>query len=236
MAEANKILLVEDDPHLAKGLQFNLEREGYEVFLVDNGASALEQLREKDFDLIVLDLMLPGLGGLEVARTIRETNIRFPILMLTAKSSKKDREIGLQAGADDYLTKPFHLPELLLRIKGILRRSEWYKEPVHDQDVFRFSEMWINFRTGKVKGVDGEFYLTTKEALVMKLLVEKKDDIVSREELLEKVWGYDPQTETRTVDNFISRLRKYFEKRPQKPVHILTVREKGYQFVSGSDS
>lgn len=236
MAEANKILLVEDDPHLAKGLQFNLEREGYEVFLVDNGASALEQLREKDFDLIVLDLMLPGLGGLEVARTIRETNIRFPILMLTAKSSKKDREIGLQAGADDYLTKPFHLPELLLRIKGILRRSEWYKEPVHDQDVFRFSEMWINFRTGKVKGVDGEFYLTTKEALVMKLLVEKKDDIVSREELLEKVWGYDPQTETRTVDNFISRLRKYFEKRPQKPVHILTVREKGYQFVSDSDS
>ena len=236
MAEANKILLVEDDPHLAKGLQFNLEREGYEVFLVDNGASALEQLREKDFDLIVLDLMLPGLGGLEVARTIRETNIRFPILMLTAKSSKKDREIGLQAGADDYLTKPFHLPELLLRIKGILRRSEWYKEPVHDQDVFRFSEMWINFRTGKVKGVDGEFYLTTKEALVMKLLVEKKDDVVSREELLEKVWGYDPQTETRTVDNFISRLRKYFEKRPQKPVHILTVREKGYQFVSGSDS
>jgi two-component system, OmpR family, alkaline phosphatase synthesis response regulator PhoP len=236
MAEANKILLVEDDPHLAKGLQFNLEREGYEVFLVDNGASALDQLREKDFDLIVLDLMLPGLGGLEVARTIRETNIRFPILMLTAKSSKKDREIGLQAGADDYLTKPFHLPELLLRVKGILRRSEWYKEPVHDQDVFRFSEMWINFRTGKVKGVDGEFYLTTKEALVMKLLVEKKDDIVSREELLEKVWGYDPQTETRTVDNFISRLRKYFEKRPQKPVHILTVREKGYQFVSGSDS
>ena len=236
MTAASKILLVEDDPHLAKGLRFNLEREGYEVFLVDNGASALDQLREKDFDLIVLDLMLPGLGGLEVARTIRETNIRFPILMLTAKSSKKDREIGLEAGADDYLTKPFHLPELLLRIKGILRRSEWYKEPVHDQDVFRFSEMWINFRTGKVKGVDGEFYLTTKEALVMKLLVEKKDDIVSREELLEKVWGYDPQTETRTVDNFISRLRKYFEKRPQKPVHILTVREKGYQFVSGSDS
>ena len=236
MTTASKILLVEDDPHLAKGLQFNLEREGYEVFLVDNGASALDQLREKDFDLIVLDLMLPGLGGLEVARTIRETNIRFPILMLTAKSSKKDREIGLEAGADDYLTKPFHLPELLLRIKGILRRSEWYKEPVNDQDIFRFSKMWINFRTGKVKGVDGEFYLTTKEALVMKLLVGKKGDVVSREELLEKVWGYDPQTETRTVDNFISRLRKYFEKRPQKPVYILTVREKGYQFVSDSDS
>ena len=235
MKEANKILLVEDDPHLAKGLRFNLEREGYEIFLVDNGVSALDQLREKDFDLIILDLMLPVLGGLEVSRTIRETNIRFPILMLTAKSSKKDREIGLEAGADDYLTKPFHLPELLLRVKGILRRSEWYKEPVNDQDIFRFAKMWINFGTGKAKGVEGEFYLTTKEALVMKLLVGKKGDVVSREELLEKVWGYDPQTETRTVDNFISRLRKYFEKRAQEPVHILTVREKGYQFVSGSD-
>ena len=234
--ETNKILLVEDDPHLAKGLRFNLEREGYEIFLVDNGVSALDQLREKDFDLIILDLMLPKMGGLEVARTIRETNIRFPILMLTAKSSKKDREIGLEAGADDYLTKPFHLPELLLRVKGILRRSEWYKEPVHDQDIFRFAKMWINFGTGKAKGVEGEFYLTTKEALVMKLLVGKKGDVVSREELLEKVWGYDPQTETRTVDNFISRLRKYFEKRPQESVHILTVREKGYQFVSGSDN
>ena len=234
--ETNKILLVEDDPHLAKGLRFNLEREGYEIFLVDNGVSALDQLREKDFDLIILDLMLPKMGGLEVARTIRETNIRFPILMLTAKSSKKDREIGLEAGADDYLTKPFHLPELLLRVKGILRRSEWYKEPVHDQDIFRFAKMWINFGTGKAKGADGEFYLTTKEALVMKLLVGKKGDVVSREELLEKVWGYDPQTETRTVDNFISRLRKYFEKRAQEPVHILTVREKGYQFVSGSDN
>ena len=234
--ETNKILLVEDDPHLAKGLRFNLEREGYEIFLVDNGVSALDQLREKDFDLIILDLMLPKMGGLEVARTIRETNIRFPILMLTAKSSKKDRETGLEAGADDYLTKPFHLPELLLRVKGILRRSEWYKEPVHDQDIFRFAKMWINFGTGKAKGVESEFYLTTKEALVMKLLVGKKGDVVSREELLEKVWGYDPQTETRTVDNFISRLRKCFEKRPQEPVHILTVREKGYQFVSGSDN
>jgi len=233
--ETNKILLVEDDPHLAKGLRFNLEQEGYEIFLVDNGVSALNELREKDFDLIILDLMLPKMGGLEVARTIRETNIRFPILMLTAKSSKKDREIGLEAGADDYLTKPFHLPELLLRVKGILRRSEWYKEPVNDQDIFRFAKMWINFGTGKAKGVEGEFYLTTKEALVMKLLVGKKGDVVSREELLEKVWGYDPQTETRTVDNFISRLRKYFEKRAQEPVHILTVREKGYQFVSGSD-
>ena len=236
LIDPSRVLLVEDDPHLAKGLLFNLEREGYEVFLVDNGLSALDQLREKDFDLIILDLMLPKMGGLEVARTIRETNTRFPILMLTAKSSRKDREIGLEAGADDYLTKPFHLPELLLRVKGILRRSEWYKEPVHDQEIFRFEKMWINFGTGKANGIDGEFYLTTKEALVMKLLVAKKGNVVHREELLEKVWGYDPQTETRTVDNFISRLRKYFEKTPQEPVYIITVREKGYQFNSDFDN
>ena len=233
MPKKSKILLVEDDPHLAKGLQFNLKREGYEVFVVDNGVLALNQLREKDFDLIILDLMLPKMGGLEVARTIRETNIRFPILMLTAKSSEKDREIGLEAGADDYLAKPLHLPELLLRVKGILRRSEWYKEPVHDQEIFRFDKMWVNIGTGKANGVDGEFYLTTKEVLVMKLLVKKMGDTVSREELLEKVWGYDPQTETRTVDNFIARLRKYFEKKPQQPAHIITIREKGYQFKTG---
>ena len=236
MIDPSRVLLVEDDPHLAKGLLFNLEREGYEVFLVDNGLSALAQLREKDFDLIILDLMLPKIGGLEVARTIRETNTRFPILMLTAKSSRKDREIGLEAGADDYLTKPFHLPELLLRVKGILRRSEWYKEPVHDQEIFRFEKMWINFGTGKANGIDGEFFLTTKEALVTKLLVEKKGNVVHREELLEKVWGYDPQTETRTVDNFISRLRKYFEKTPQEPIYIITIREKGYQFNSDFDN
>jgi DNA-binding response OmpR family regulator len=230
VSERNKILLVEDDPHLAKGLRFNLEREGYEVSLVDNGVSALDLLREEDFDLLILDLMLPTMGGLDVARQIRETNMRFPILMLTAKSTKKDKEIGFEAGADDYLTKPFHLPELLLRVKGILRRWEWYKDPVHDQEIFRFGEMWINFGTGKANGVDGEFYLTTKEVLVMKLLVVKKGDVVTREELLEKVWGYDPETETRTVDNFISRLRKYFEKNPQEPRHIITVREKGYQF------
>ena len=230
MPERNKILLVEDDPHLAKGLRFNLEREGYEVSLVDNGVSALDLLREEDFDLLILDLMLPTMGGLDVARQIRETNMRFPILMLTAKSTKKDKEIGFEAGADDYLTKPFHLPELLLRVKGILRRWEWYKDPVHDQEIFRFGEMWINFGTGKANGVDGEFYLTTKEVLVMKLLVVKKGNVVTREELLEKVWGYDPETETRTVDNFISRLRKYFEKKPQEPRHIITVREKGYQF------
>jgi len=215
---------------LGKGLLFNLEREGYHVVLVDNGEAAVETLAGEDFDLVLLDVMLPKMGGLEVAKIIRKRNIRFPILMLSAKSSDEDREIGLEAGADDYLTKPFHLPELLLRVKGILRRWEWYKEPVLEQETFEFDDMWINFVSGKAKGRSGEMVLTPKEALIMKLLISKKGRVVSREELLEKVWGYDPQTETRTVDNFISRLRKYFEKKPQKPQIIVTVREKGYQF------
>jgi len=230
-----KIVVVEDEAHLAKGLQFNLEREGYRVTLVDNGQSALDLLGKEEFDLMILDIMLPKVSGLEVARRIRKTNMRFPILMLSAKSTDEDRELGLQAGADDYLTKPFHLPELLLRVKGILRRWEWYKEPVHDQEVFQFGDMWINFASGKAKGCSGEFYLTAKEALLMKLLVKNKGNIVTREELLEKVWGYDPQTETRTVDNFVARLRKYFEKKPQSPKHIITHREKGYEFKSDSE-
>ena len=215
---------------LLRVLQFNLEREGYMVSLVDNGESAIDLLGQQVFDLMILDIMLPKLNGLEVARRVRKTDLRFPILMLSAKSSDEDRELGLEAGADDYLTKPFHLPELLLRVKGILRRWEWYKEPVHDHEIFHFGNMWINFVNGRAKGSSGEFYLTAKEALLMRLLVAQKDNIVSREELLEKVWGYDPQTETRTVDNFVARLRKYFEKKPQSPRYIITHREKGYEF------
>lgn len=234
MEAGKKILVVEDEAHLAKGLKFNLEREGYRVELADNGATALEFLSREDFDLIILDLMLPKMGGLEVARKIRETNIRFPILMLSAKTTAEDRELGLEAGADDYLNKPFHLPELLLRVKGILRRWEWYKDPVQDQEVYHFGDMWINFSTGQARGANGEFNLTNKEAHIMKLLISRKDQVVTREELLEKVWGYTPKTETRTLDNFIARLRKYFEKKPNKPQHILTVREKGYRFKSPS--
>jgi two-component system alkaline phosphatase synthesis response regulator PhoP len=234
MAQPKKILVVEDESHLAKGLKFNLEREGYEVVVAGDGEAALEFMKEQTFDLMILDLMLPKMGGIEVAKSIRKTNTRFPILMLSAKSTEEDKSAGLEVGADDYLAKPFHLPELLLRVKGILRRCEWYKEPVQEQDTFHFGKMWINFGTGQAKGVSKEFYLTAKEALVMKLLVSKKGQAVTREELLEKVWGYDPETETRTVDNFIARLRKYFEKKPQKPQFIITVREKGYQFNSDS--
>lgn len=233
MGKAKKrILLVEDEKHLAKGLKFNLEREGFEVVAAEDGEIALRYLSADNFDLLILDLMLPKIGGLEIAKKIRETNFRFPILMLTAKSADEDRALGLEAGADDYLTKPFHLPELLLRVKGMLRRWEWYKVPLHAEEIYKFGDMWINFATGRAKGVGAEFSLTAKEALVMQLLVSKEGKAVTRDELLEKVWGYNPGAETRTVDNFIVRLRKYFEKRPNKPRHILTLREKGYQFES----
>ena len=229
-----KILLVEDEKHLAKGLTFNLKREGYKVTLAEDGAAAIDCLGKDEFDMMVLDLMLPKMSGMEVIKKVRETNIRFPVLMLTAKSNDEDRTLGLEAGADDYLTKPFHLPELLLRVKGILRRKDWYEEPVRNLEYFEFDNMWVDFKTGKAKGCEGEFYLTTKEVLVMILLITNRGKVVTREDLLEKVWGYSPNTETRTVDNFISRLRKYFEKKPQKPRYIVTIREKGYQFTKES--
>jgi len=234
MDQAKKILVVEDESHLAKGLQFNLEREGYEVVVAGDGKAALEFMREQTFDLMILDLMLPRMGGLEVAKNIRKTDTRFPILMLSAKSTEEDRSTGLEAGADDYLAKPFHLPELLLRVKGILRRWDWYKQPIHGQEIFHFGGMWIDFATGKAKGCSGEFLLTVKEAQVMKLLISKKGEVVTRVDLLKTVWGYDREMETRTVDNFIARLRKHFEKKPQKPRFIVTVREKGYQFNADS--
>ncbi len=230
MEKGKKILLVEDEKHLAKGLLYNLEREGYNITLAEDGVQALQALENEDYDMMILDLMLPRMGGMEVIRKVRKTNLRFPILMLTAKATDEDRTLGLEAGADDYLTKPFHLPELMLRIKGILRRKDWYEKPANNLGFYEFGNMWVDFNTGKAKGCDGEFYLTSKETLVMNLLIANLNQVVTREELLEKVWGYSPDTETRTVDNFISRLRKYFEKKPQEPRHIITVREKGYQF------
>ena len=234
MSKENKILLVEDEKHLAKGLSYNLKKEGYQVTVAEDGLAALDRLGEDNFDMMILDLMLPKLGGMEVIKKVRETNIRFPVLMLTAKTTDEDRTLGLEAGADDYLAKPFHLPELLLRVKGILRRRDWYEEPVSKLEYYEFGNMWVDFNTGKAKGCDEEFYLTSKEVLVMNLLIVNRGKAVSREELLEKVWGYSPDTETRTVDNFISRLRKYFEKKPEKPRYIITVREKGYQFNEAS--
>ncbi|MFQ5646704.1 MAG: response regulator transcription factor [bacterium] len=223
-----KILLVEDEPHLADGLQFNLEREGYKVSVAADGKQALELYQNHEFDLMVLDIMLPVLSGYEVAETIRRDNWRFPILMLSAKSQHEDRIKGLEIGVDDYLTKPFHLKELLLRIKAMFRRREWQTAPA--QPIVTFGRNRIDFERFESTGRRNQ-RLTLKEAMIMKILLENEGRVVSREALLQDVWGYDPEIETRTLDNFIARLRKYFEDDPGNPKHILTVRGKGYRLV-----
>lgn len=226
-----RILLVEDEKHLAEGLLYNLSAEGYETELARDGQEALHLFAQGPWNLIVLDLMLPLVDGFEVARQIRAKDPRAPILMLTARAAEEDRVRGLECGADDYLTKPFHLQELLLRIKGILRRSSWYRTVPGEGTRYRFGEgCWVDFGDRTAKGPGGERRLTEKEFLVLKCLVERPSETVSREEMLREVWGYGPAVETRTLDNFIRRLRTYFEKEPSSPQHIVSVRGRGYRF------
>lgn len=226
----HSILLVEDEESLARGLIYNLEAEGYRVHHVEDGLAALKAFQSQSFDMVILDIMLPHLDGFEVASRIREVDPQMPILMLTARTSLKDRLKGLETGADDYLSKPFHLEELLLRVKGILKRKSWYKVPLQNHPVYRFGDNEINFENLHCRARKRSFVLTPLEAMVMKYLIENKDRIVSRRELLDKVWNIASEIETRTVDNFILRLRKYFESDPSQPVYIKSVRGSGYIF------
>ena len=228
--EGNKILLVEDEETLAVGLKYNLAEEGYQVIWVKDGREALKYFESQSFDLIILDIMLPYYDGFEVARKIREKSPQIPILMLTARTGVKDRVQGLEIGADDYLTKPFHLEELLARIKGMLKRKMWYRELVSAQPVYCFGDNEIDFEKLSCRRGKRQFRLTPLEAMVLKYLIDNKGKIVSRKELLEKVWNIDSGIETRTIDNFVMRLRKYFEPDPAKPVYIKSVRSIGYIF------
>ncbi|WP_371926650.1 response regulator transcription factor [Desulfuromonas sp. KJ2020] len=227
-----RILLVEDEPSLARGLLFNLEAEGYVVTHADSGEKALEAFNRDPFSLLVLDLSLPGIDGLEVCRQIREKSPRLPILILTARSQERDRVKGLAAGADDYLTKPFSLDEFLLRIKGMLRRSGWYKEELPPSDFYAFGGNEVNLREQTATTPRGEVSLTELEIKMLRIFFDREGEILSRAELLKLVWGMAPDTETRTLDNFIVRLRRYFEPDPANPVHFLTVRGRGYRFVA----
>ena len=224
-----KILLVEDEETLAVGLEYNLSEEGYQVTWAKDGRQALEFFESQDFDLIILDIMLPYYDGFEIANKVRENSPQLPILILTARKETKDRVKGLQIGADDYLTKPFHLQELLLRVKGMLKRKAWYKS-TDAHPVYRFGNNKINFDDLSCRAGERKFQLTPREAMVLKYLIEHKGKIVSRKELLENVWQVDSEVETRTVDNFIARLRKYFEPDPANPVFIKSVRSAGYIF------
>jgi len=226
----NRILLVEDEESLAVGLEYNFIEEGYTVNWAKDGREALKLFETKKFDLVILDIMIPYVDGFEVAERVRQTDPRIPILILTARTATGDRIKGLESGADDYLAKPFHLKELLLRVKGMLRRKAWYQKASSEQPVYKFGDNEINFENFNCKCSDKEFTLTAQEAMVIKYLIENKEKIVSRKELLENVWHMNPDIETRTVDNFIVRLRKYFEPDPSNPVYIKSVRSAGYVF------
>ena len=224
------ILLVEDEKTLAIGLEFNLTAEGYQVIWVNDGKKALVQIYSTNFDLAILDIMLPFVDGFELAKNIREKDPQIPILMLTARTELKDRVKGLEIGADDYLTKPFHLEELLLRIKGMLKRKEWYKKSADSLPVFQFGENRINFENLSCKTTRKEFQLTAQEAMFLKYLIDNRGKVVSRKEILAQVWNVSSEVETRTVDNFIVRFRKYFEPDPENPIYFKSVRGVGYIF------
>ena len=223
------ILLVEDEMHLARGICFNLEQEGYRISHVGSGEDALKRMEYERFALIILDIMLPGMDGFEVCESIRAMDSRVPILILTARSDEGDRITGLEKGADDYLTKPFSLSEFLLRVRGMLRRSSWYRpEPV--EEGYRFGDNEVYLLSYRAKTAQGEIDLTDLEVRMLALFFQKEGEALQRKALLERVWGYSSEAETRTLDNFIVRLRKYFEPDPANPVYFQTVRGIGYRF------
>ena len=225
------ILIVEDEEHLADALAHNLQFEGYATTVSHDGEEGLQAAQAVQYDLILLDIMMPKLDGLEVCRRIRATGSTVPILFLTARSSDADRLLGLKVGADDYIPKPFLLEELILRIQGIFRRQEWYSSGAREQESLRFGNSTINFRTYEATTGDRTVKLTEKECMLMRLLVERSGEVVSREEILERVWGYRFPTSSRTIDNFIVRLRRYFEPDAKNPRYIESVRGVGYRFV-----
>jgi DNA-binding response OmpR family regulator len=226
----NRILLVEDDRNMAMGLEFNLKSEGFDVTVCHDGESGLEAVATGTFDLMVLDWMMPGMDGLDVLRKLRGRSVKMPILLLTARDTKDDIVEGLDAGADDYLTKPFDLNILVARIRSLLRSRSWMsgKEAA---DEARFGEVHIDFGTFDATVEGKRVRLSYKEAMIMKLFWERRGQVVTREELLQKVWGIEGFIQSRTVDNHIVQLRKIFEKNPKHPRLILSIHGSGYKFV-----
>src|SRR5450631_510584 len=237
----SRILVVEDELHLAEGLRFNLEAEGYQVEVVETGEAALERLLPDAarFDVVVLDVMLPGKNGFTVMQELRQAGQFIPTLMLTARGHAEDILQGFAAGADDYLTKPFELAILIARIRGLLRRREWLAAsistppvPVEDGDTFAFGDKSVHFDLLELHVRDQVFPLTLMEANLLRFLIQRQGKPVPRKSMLEEVWGLHEDTDTRAIDNFIVRLRRYIERDPTKPRHLLTVRGVGYRFVA----
>ncbi len=226
-----RILLVEDEEHLRDTIKLNLELEGYTVIATGDGLDALNTIREGRFNLVILDIMIPTMNGLDVCERIRLENRDTPILVLSAKNSSEDRVKGLKLGANDYLTKPFNLEELLLRVGILVKSGLKGTEKEKDLYRYRFGDNEVDFSTYTVTNSKGSFQITKRETMLLKLLIEKKDQVVSREQILEKVWGYDVFPSTRTIDNFILAFRKYFEQDPKNPKHLHSVRGVGYKFT-----
>jgi DNA-binding response OmpR family regulator len=223
-----KVLIIEDEPNMVVGLKDSCEYEGYEVAVARDGKEGLEKASTEKPDIILLDVMLPLMSGLDVCRTLRSRGIETPILMLTARSQELDKVVGLEVGADDYVTKPFSIKELLARIRAHLRRAA---KQVADIENFTFGDLELNFKKfAALKGGE-ELDLSAREFEILRYLIRRRGEIVTRDQLLDEVWGYDITPITRTVDNHIARLRQKIEKDPSNPRHIITVHRLGYRFV-----
>jgi len=224
----SKILIVEDEPNMSRGLRDNLEFEGYEVAIEENGTAGLNSILKGQFDLILMDVMMPEMSGFDVCRKTREAGIDTPIIFLTAKGEEIDKVLGLELGSDDYITKPFSVREMLARVKAVLRR----KLPAGPKETHnRIGKLTVNFATFTVEDESGVVKMSHKELEILKYLVEHKNTIISRHDLLEHVWGYDETPTTRTVDNFIVKLRNKIELDPNQPKIILTVHGSGYKII-----
>jgi DNA-binding response OmpR family regulator len=225
-----KILVVDDEPNMTRGLRDNLEFEGYEVETASDGDAGLKSILGGKYDLIVLDVMMPKLSGLDVCRKVREAGLDVPIIFLTAKGEEIDKVVGLELGSDDYITKPFSVRELLARVKAILRR----KNPAYgkDHDKIAIGRLEVDFNGFTATDSNGEVKMSHKEFEILKYLIQRKNEIISRQDLLHNVWGYEEMPTTRTVDNFIVKLRHKVEADPNNPRIILTVHGTGYKLIS----
>jgi DNA-binding response OmpR family regulator len=223
-----KILIIEDDPAISIGLVDALKEENYQTMDVDDGEKGYQLAKDENYDLIVLDLMLPGKNGMDVCKDLRSDGVHTPIIMLTSKKEELDKVLGLELGADDYVTKPFSLRELLARIKAILRRES---EIISDIDEYSFGDVYINFKAQEASKNKNPIELSTLEYKLLKYMCQRENTVIERSTLLDEVWGYENYPSTRTVDNFILTLRKKIENEPAHPVHLLTVHGAGYKFV-----
>ncbi|MDA0206466.1 MAG: response regulator transcription factor [Acidobacteria bacterium] len=233
----SRVLIVEDEEHLAAGLRFNLEAEGYDAVVAGSGEDAIEKLLAANrFDLVVLDVMLPGIDGFEVVKRLREAGNYMPVLLLTARGQAEDVLRGLSAGADDYLPKPFDLEILVARIQGLLRRKEWARKQESEGQAepaeYAFGDNRLDFQRQLIARNGAEQPLTLMELNLLRHFIRNEGKNVSRKALLEEVWGVREDTDTRAIDNFVVRLRRYIEDDPAKPKHLLTVRGVGYRFVA----